>query len=94
MKFNLQYIAKLANLPLKKDEEEKLSDQLNSTLDYIKMLSEVDTQDISPTSQVTDQTNVLREDKALPSFSQEDALANSKHTYNGFFKVKAILKNE
>jgi aspartyl-tRNA(Asn)/glutamyl-tRNA(Gln) amidotransferase subunit C len=67
--------------------------ELTETLDYIATLNSIDTKNVEPTSQVTGLTNVLREDEAHPSLSQEEALQNAQ-TYNGFFKVPAILDHE
>ena len=94
MKINVAHVAKLANLPLTKEEEQKFEKQLSETLDYVKQLEEIDTKGVEPTSQVTGLENVTREDKVKPSFSQEEALKNSKSTHNGYFKVPAILDGE
>jgi aspartyl-tRNA(Asn)/glutamyl-tRNA(Gln) amidotransferase subunit C len=93
MKFNVSHVAKLANLPLTDEEKIKFEKQLEETITYVNQLSEIDTKDVEPTSQVTGLENVLREDKAESSFSQEEALANAKSKQNGFFKVKAILSS-
>lgn len=92
MKIDVADIAKLANLPLKKEEIEKFEKQLAETLDYVAELEEIDTKNIKPTSQVTGLENVTREDKTSPSFSQDETLSNTKEKHNGLFKVKAILE--
>jgi aspartyl-tRNA(Asn)/glutamyl-tRNA(Gln) amidotransferase subunit C len=92
VKIDISRVAELANLPITDHEKEKLGKELTETLDYIATLNSIDTQNVEPTSQVTGLTNVLREDTTLPSLSQQDALKNTKHTHNGFFKVKAILE--
>lgn len=94
MKVNASHIAKLANLPLTEDEEKKLGEQLQETLEYIENLNEIDTKSADPTSQVTGLENVARDDEAIPSLSQEEALQNTKSTHNGFFKVKGILDSD
>lgn len=91
MKIDVSHIAKLANLPLTNEEKKKFQKQLEETLSYIESLNEVDTENVEPTSQVTDLENVLREDEPTPSLSQEEVLKNTKTTHNGLFKVKAIL---
>jgi aspartyl-tRNA(Asn)/glutamyl-tRNA(Gln) amidotransferase subunit C len=91
MKIDVAHIAKLANLPLKPDEEEKFEKQLSETLDYVKKLEEIDTKNVKPTSQVTGLENITREDKITPSLTQEEALSGTKSQHNGLFKVKAIL---
>lgn len=92
MKINIKHVAKLANIPLTENEEEKLSSQLEETLQYIEDLQKINTQHTSTTNQVTNLENVTREDEARPSLSQEEALSNTKSQHNGFFKVKGILE--
>lgn len=92
MKIDVAHIAKLANLPIKKEEIEKFEAQLSSILDYVRKLNEVDTPVVEETSQVTGLENVSRDDATTPSLSQQEALSNAKSTHNGFFKVKAILE--
>lgn len=92
MKIDVAHVAKLSNLPISKEEENKFESQLSSVLDYANKLNEIDTKDAEPTSQVTGLENVTREDEAKPSLSQEEALKNTKSVHNGFFKAKAILE--
>ncbi len=94
MKIDVAHIAKLANLPLSDKEKNKFESQLESTLDYIEQLKEVDTKNVEPTSQVTGLENVTRDDSPRESLSQNDALSNTKDKHNGLFKVKAILDTE
>lgn len=94
MKLDIKHIAKLANLPLSLAEEKKLETQLTETLNYIEILTQVDTKDVQPTAHVTGLENVKREDIAQPSLTQKQALSNTKKEHNGFFLVNAILDNE
>lgn len=94
MKIDISHVVELANLSLTEEEKKKLESQLISTLDYVKSLDEVDTKNIAPTSQVTGLENVLREDIAQESLTQDQALSNIKNAYNGFFKVKGIFEDE
>lgn len=93
MKIDVSHIAKLANLSLSKEEKEKFERQLDETISYIDKLRETSTESTEPTSQVTGVENVTRDDVITPSLSQEEALKNAKSTYNGFFKVNAILED-
>lgn len=94
MKFDINHVAKLANLSLSNEEKKKLEAQLEETVEYVKELEKVDTKGHEPTSQVTGLENVTRDDEIKPSLTQEEALNNAKSTHNGFFKVKGILSNE
>lgn len=91
MKIDVGHIAKLANLTIPGEEKEKFEKRLSETLDYVNLLSKVDTKNAEPTSQVTGLENVTREDEPSPSLSQEETLNNAKSKHNGMFKVKAIL---
>lgn len=94
MKINVPHVAKLANLPLTDEEIKALEPQLDTTLAYIDHLNEVDTKNVEPTSQVTGLENVLRQDVAKDSLTQEQALQNAKATHNGLFKVKGVFEEE
>ncbi len=93
-KKDVKHIADLSNLVLTDEEIAKFTPQLDKIIGFVAKLSEVDTSNIEPTSQTTGLTNVLREDvvKSENSLTQEEALSNTDG-HNGFFKVKAILKN-
>ena len=92
MKIDVLHIAKLANLPLKKEEIQEYEKQLAEILEYIEKLKLVKTDDVLETSQVTGLENITKIDSTTPSLSQDEALANTKSKQNGSFKVKAILE--
>jgi aspartyl-tRNA(Asn)/glutamyl-tRNA(Gln) amidotransferase subunit C len=92
MKIDVLHIAKLANLPLRKEEIAKYEEQLSSILDYIEKLKKIKTDNVLETNQVTNLENVTKEDSTSASLTQEAALSNTKNKQNGFFKVKAILE--
>lgn len=94
MKLDVKHIAQLANLPITEKEEKKLESQLEETLDYIKMLNEIDTKNVEPTAHVTGLENITRPDQTSTSLTQIQALSNTKKTNNGFFIVDAILAND
>ncbi len=94
MKVDVKKVAKLANLTLTPEEGGKFEKQLSDILQYVEKLSEVDTNGIEPTSQVTGLENVTRADETIPSLTQDGALSGTENKHNGFFKVKAILDND
>ncbi len=60
---DIQKIADLVKLKLSNKETKKFAQELEVILKYISQLKEIDTQNIKPTYQIPDLTNVLREDK-------------------------------
>ena len=89
------YIAKLSKLNLSEDELTLFSKQLSETLDYIGLLGKLEgkIKSLGVTYQVTDLSNVYREDKIDFSriLKQGEALSNAKETYNGYFVVPGIF---
>ncbi len=94
MKIDVSHVAKLANLKLNENQIKTFQKQLQSILDYIDKLKEVNTAKIEETSQVTGLENVTRNDDTSPSFSPEEALSNTKSQHNGLFKVKGIFNEK
>lgn len=85
-------VAKLANLPLTTEEEEKYSEQLSQILDYIDQLNQVDTSNIEPTFNVTGLNNVMRKDETVVSLSQEEALSNASKKNDDMFETKGVFE--
>lgn len=87
------HIAKLASLSLNEDEIKRFQKQLSETLDYVKNLQELDTNNVKTTDHTVDAQNVYFEDgkKNSRGLSQQEALANSKSKKNSYFVVKRIL---
>lgn len=92
----VKHIAKLANIPITQAESEKLAHAFTETLIVVDKLKKAGASKASPTYQVTGFKNVLREDivKEENSFTQEEALANAKVTYQGYFVVPYVLQNK
>lgn len=91
-KQEVEHVAKLARLEITEDEKDAFSKQLSSILTYIEELKSWDTTGVEPTATVLDQTNVLREDRARPSLSVEQAVMNAPDSDGGYFRVPKILE--
>lgn len=88
----VEALAQLARVGLSNKEKESLAEQMSEILSYAKQLDEVDTDKVSPTSQVTQLSNVYREDVVLKSeITRDQLLANTPETDSGSIKVKAVL---
>jgi len=58
----IEHIAQLSRLDLSEEEKNKFGGQLDSILEYINQLNEVDTSKIEPTAQVSGLVDVWRAD--------------------------------
>lgn len=88
----VQHVAKLARLALTPEETERFAEQLSEILSYVEKLNEIDTSGVEPTSHVLSLSNVLREDRARPSLSTDQALANAPEREGAFFRVPKIIE--
>ncbi len=88
------HIAKLVNLTVTEEEKKRFADGFATTIGVVNQLFRVEVGGVSPTHQVTGLVNVFRDDVVSTErmFSQEEALRNAKHTYNGFVVVERILE--
>jgi len=86
-------ISKLARLELTDNEKKKYAEELSVVLDYIEMLNEVDTDNITETCQVTGLKNVVREDKILAceEETKEKIIAQFPVSKNNLLQVKEIF---
>lgn len=94
---DVRYVADLAHLELTEEEVKKYLPQLDSILQYVEKLNELDTSQIEPMAQVTypgSQNAALRADLPHRTFSQDEALANAPEQGAGSFKVPRVIERE
>jgi len=81
------HVAHLARLELREDEVERLGAQLNDILAAVSKVSELDLEDVPPTSHPLDVVNVWDEDEPRPCLTAEEALANAPEREGDYFRV-------
>src|SRR5215469_16305370 len=105
---NVAYVAELANLELTDDERRAILRDLNSILDYVDRLNQLDTSDVPPMAQVSDRYGVddakqgserfayaMREDVLeglRKSLPHQEALANALDADEHFFRVPKVIE--
>lgn len=73
----VRHIAKLARLQLTEEEVAKFSTELTAILEYVDKLSEVETEGVEPTAQVTGLSNCSRTDDITPAIATPDDLLST-----------------
>ena len=94
MKVDKQLISKLeklARLELSQEERSILSKDLESILQMVEKLQELDTSSVQPLVYVSEEENVLREDEVRNQLSQQEALKNAPDQDGTFFKVPKVI---
>lgn len=105
---DVAYVADLANLELSANERAGLVRDLNSILEYIDKLNELDTSNVEPMVQVSDRYGVDNSKQGCERFSygtrddiveglrkslpQDVALENAPDTDGIFFRVPKVIE--
>jgi len=89
---DVTYVAQLARLNLSPEETASFQSQLGQILSYMEQLGELNVDGIEPTAHAASQTNVFREDRALPSLSVKEALQSAPLTLNDLFRVPKVVE--
>ena len=92
----MQYVADLANLELTAEERSRMERDLNSILDYIDRLNQLDTTNVLPMAQVAQLSPIAdahwREDQPRPSLERQQALSNAPRRTDEFFRVPKVIE--
>jgi aspartyl-tRNA(Asn)/glutamyl-tRNA(Gln) amidotransferase subunit C len=98
----VDYVADLANLDLTREERSRMLKDLNSILDYIDTLNELDTTGVAPMAQVTAAAAIAqnaasfaythRRDQPQQSLAHDAAMQNAPDSDQEFFKVPKVIE--
>ena len=101
---DVQYVADLANLELTPDERTRMLRDLNSILEYVDRLNELDTANVTPMAQVSDRYGVpekkgtakfayaMRPDVLGKCLDRKLAIENAPESNGTFFKVPKVIE--
>jgi aspartyl-tRNA(Asn)/glutamyl-tRNA(Gln) amidotransferase subunit C len=105
---DVAYVAELANLDLSPEERVRMLRDLNSILEYVDRLSELNTENVEPMAQVSDRygVDVTRrgsdrfayaarddvKDGLRRSLPHEEAVGNAPGTDGTFFVVPKVIE--
>jgi aspartyl-tRNA(Asn)/glutamyl-tRNA(Gln) amidotransferase subunit C len=85
-------VALLARLRISQAELSTFTDQLNSIVEFVAQLQELDTSNVEPLAHGIEVRNVFRDDVVAPSLPREAALANAPQRNEQSFLVPAVLE--
>lgn len=87
-------VAYLARLDITAQEEEEFTGQLNSILDYFEQLSELDTDNVPPTTRAIETSNITRPDLLEPFPNKDDLLQSAPEQDGDYFRVPKIMASD
>ena len=82
----IERVAKNARLKLTESEIKEFSPQLKEILEYFSEIEKAPTNSLQPTFHPIEIKNVTREDMPKKCLTQQEALQNTKHKQDGYFK--------
>ena len=88
---DVEHVAKLARLSLSDEEKETYRRQLSDVLEHARVIAEVDTEDVPPTSHTLPLANVFRVDAPRESLPVEEVTGNASWARDGAFRVPRIV---
>ena len=103
---DVAYVAELANLDLRDKERSAMLRDLNSILDYIDRLNELDTADVPPMAQVSYEADRAKQGSERFAYARRadivaglrkslprgEALANAPDADEEFFRVPKVIE--
>jgi aspartyl-tRNA(Asn)/glutamyl-tRNA(Gln) amidotransferase subunit C len=88
----IERIASLAYLEFGEEEKKKIRQDLEQILTFVEKLNELDTENVDPLIYLSENTDVLREDKVVKSITSEEAILNAPGKSGRFIKVPRVIR--
>ncbi|MFO7936430.1 MAG: Asp-tRNA(Asn)/Glu-tRNA(Gln) amidotransferase subunit GatC [Kiritimatiellia bacterium] len=90
---DVAYVAELARIALSDEECITFQNQLETIVNYVEKINELDLVDIKPTMHGQISANVFREDAVQPSLDREDVLCNAPERTEFEFRLPRIVED-
>lgn len=91
-KETVEYVASLARIELQGNELEKLSQQLQTIIDFIDRLKKLKVEGVAATNHILPINNVFKADKTVDSLPAQKVLMNAPEKKDNFFVVPKIIE--
>ncbi len=85
-------VAELACIEVPEEKLEKLTPDLQNILGWVEQLSEIDTSQVEPLSNVANAKTPMREDCVTDGNIRDEILKNAPSSREGFFEVQKIVE--
>ena len=90
-KEDIHHILELSKIGLSENEVEKFSKEFAKTLEELKIIGEIDLENVEPTFFVNNNKNPLREDIVGESLPLEEVIKNAPDEKYGYFKLPNVM---
>ena len=90
----VKHIAKLSKLDIPNDKLDYYVSELSQILDYFDIISKVDTSNVKPLINISDNINIYRNDKPEKGVDKNKFIKNCPETFGNYIKVPKILDKD
>ena len=87
----VRHVARLSRLALSEEQAHRYATQLESILEYVAKIDEVDVGGVEPMAHALPLQNVLRGDTPTAPLTNEQVLQNAPESDGPFFKVPKVI---
>ena len=87
----IDHIAHLSRLQFEGDDKVAIKNDMSRIINFMAKLEEVNTDNVEPLIFMSEEINVLREDVAVVSVTQAEALKNGPQTDSDYFRIPKVL---
>jgi len=87
----VDHIAHLARLKFEGDKKAAIKKDMENITSFMDILAELPTDNVEPLIFMNDEVNVLREDIAQVSLTQQEALKNAPKKDSDYFRIPKVL---
>lgn len=84
-------IAHLSRLEFIDESKTAMMNDLNKMLAFVEKLNELDTENVEPLIYMTEEYNIMREDKVETTIDREEALKNAPKRDSDYFRVPKVI---
>ncbi len=89
---DVDYISKLARIYLSDEEKRNFTTQLDSILEYVNKLNELNTDNVEPTAHILPLNNVMREDEVKQTWDTDLAVKQSPLLKERLYIVPKVIE--
>ncbi len=89
---DIKHLIRLSKLHFNQEEVDYYLKDLQKIIEYVNKLSEIDLEDVIPTSHILPLNNVFREDEVRQSMAASEILKNAPDTQENCFHVPQVVE--
>ena len=89
---DIEHLTKLAHIDLSDEEKVSLTKDLGAIIEYMRILSGIDTEGVEPMEHVLGLCNVMRADVPETSSARDELLACAPNADDGYYDVPIAVE--